>query len=626
MVDRDGPFVRLAKWLALFTALVISLGTPSAYLYFGYQGAIGELTGEITFKARQVSRLINANPEYWEFEELRINGLIDNSGMGSSAEIQRVFNDADEIVVQRPKSDPAFFWPTLVQTKPVFDYGVPVGRIEITKSLRPIYESTLMVALGSLLAGLIVYWGLRVVPLRVMRKAWERISYLASHDMLTNLPNRAMFLETLELALSGARLPRLPVTVYSIDLDHFKDINDTLGHAAGDRLLRLAADRMQNCLRQGDTLGRLGGDEFAIFQVGIGDFQAASQVAERIIEELSRPFNLDGLDALIGVSIGLSTYDGDGAVTSDQLLQHADLALYKSKNNGRGTFHFFQEDMDAKLKARKSLEIDIRKALRTDEFELHYQPQVDLVSQRILGVEALLRWQHPERGNVPPLEIIPVMETSGLIYPLTEWVLLKACREALLWAPLRVAVNLSPVLFQKNGLVEMVEQALETSGLPAERLELEITEAILLVDTERTLEVLRRLKELGVHIAMDDFGTGYSSLSYLRRFPFDKIKIDRSFISDLDHDTDAQAIVRAIIGMSQALKMQINAEGVETIEQANVLRAEGCKEVQGFLFGRPMRRSDIEVLLASTHTLTTPQEEGDEQKHSRPALVHSRKT
>ena len=283
-------------------------------------------------------------------------------------------------------------------------------------------------------------------------------------------------------------------------------------------------------------------------------------------------------------------------VGADQLLKNADLALYKSKTSGRGTYHFFEEKMDVALQNRKALEADLRKALRKSQFSLSYQPQIDLATQRIVGVEALLRWHHPERGEVPPSEFIPVAESSGLILSLTEWILHTACRETADWAPLRVAVNLTPDQFTHRNLIATVQSALRQSGMPADRLELEITEDVLIKDTERTLAVLKTLKHLGVHIAMDDFGTGYSSLGYLRRFPFDKIKIDRSFIADLSDSKDAQAIVRAIISLGRALGIHINAEGVETVEQATALQIEGCQEVQGYFYGMPMAKADTEEL------------------------------
>ena len=598
-MESSGALVRLAKWLGLLTALLISFGTPAAYLHFGYQRVDGEVAGEIRYKAQQLSQLIGGNPEYWQFEDLRIGELIKQSGEGDYTGQSRVFDSAGNQVVQVPAETPDFTWPTLTQRRQLFDYGVPAGDIEITHSLKPLYRQTILVAVGSLVLGFLTFWALRMVPLRLLQSAWNRISYLASHDALTNLPNRVLFIDRLQHALAGSVRGHSLVAVYSLDLDHFKDVNDTLGHAMGDLLLKRVTERVKTCLRQDDTLARLGGDEFAIIQTGLDEPRAASVLAERIISVLSKPFELDGNEAVIGVSIGIAMAAGDDATDSDEILKGADLALYKSKVTGRGNYHFFRDEMDAELRARKAMEADLRKAFNDEELEVHYQPQVSLDAERITAVEALVRWHHPERGDVHPSEFIPVAGMIGLIRPLTEWVLRKACGDALNWAPLKVAVNLSPSLFKQPGLVVMVERVLKETGLPPDRLELEITEDILIDETERTLSVLSRLKKLGVHIAMDDFGTGYSSLSYLRQFPFDKIKIDHSFISEFENNEDAQAIVRAIIGMSRALKMRINAEGVETVEQAELLRAAGCEEVQGFLYGRPMSKNDMEAMLDS---------------------------
>jgi diguanylate cyclase (GGDEF)-like protein len=606
MLSGDGPLVRAAKWLAAVTALVVAFGTPAGYLYFGYLQEGVAATAEIEIQARQISRLISGNPDYWQFEEIRISEFLQHSDSGHSKDFHRVLARSGKVVAQYPDPAPIFDWPVLRRQQPLFDYGEPVGRIEVTHSLEGLYSNTALIAIFSVLAGLLILWGLRVLPLRALKRAWDRVAYLASHDALTGLPNRTLFLDRLEHVLVNAPRRDQAVTVHSLDLDHFKDVNDTLGHAAGDAVLRQVADRMQAALRQGDTLARFGGDEFAIIQSDTEKPETAATLAERIIAEVSKPYNIDGQEALLGASIGMATYTPDNPVDAKQLLKNADLALYNSKSDGRGTYHFFHEEMDTELRDRKKLEMDLRRALREEQFELHYQPQVDLTSQRIIGLEALIRWRHPERGNVSPPEFLPVAESSGLIRPISEWVLFTACREAVKWAPLRIAVNLSPSQFQQRDFVAIVERALAQSGLPANRLELEITEVVLITDTTRTLGVLNALRQLGIHIAMDDFGTGYSSLGYLRRFPFDKIKIDRSFISDLDNDGDAQAIVRAIIGLSRALSIHINAEGVETLEQAQALLKEGCEEVQGYLYGKPMPPKDINELLIRSGVLSAP--------------------
>jgi len=613
MLIGDGPLVRVAKWLAAVTALAIAFGTPLGYLYFNYLQDDVAATAEIDLKARQISRLISSNPDYWQFEDNRIIEFLHEGRDDGPLQYFRVLHENGRLVAETPTPAPVFDWPVMRRQALLFDYGQPVGRVEVTRSLKQLYTRTNLIAIVSILAGLLVFWGLRVLPLEALKRAWDRVAYLASHDELTGLPNRNLFLDRLEHVLINAPRQGQAVTVHSVDLDHFKDVNDTLGHAAGDIVLELAAKRMLATLRRGDTLARFGGDEFAIIQCGTEKPEVAAGLAERIIAEVSKPYDLDGREAVVGASIGMAISTPDNPVGAGQLLQNADLALYKSKHDGRGTYHFFHEEMDAELRARKALEMDLRKALRDHQFELEYQPQVDLASQRVIGLEALLRWRHPVRGNVPPSEFLPVAENTGLIRPLSEWVLHTACAEAAGWAPLRIAVNLSPSQFQQKNLVDIVEHALRLSGLPPARLEIEITEEVLITNTARTLERLNALRRMGVKIAMDDFGTGYSSLGYLRRFPFDKIKIDRSFISDLDRDSDAQAIVRAIIGLSRALSIHINAEGVETVEQAEALMQEGCEEVQGFLYGSPMPKRDIYELLVRSGVLKTPEDSAKAQ-------------
>jgi diguanylate cyclase (GGDEF)-like protein len=435
------------------------------------------------------------------------------------------------------------------------------------------------------------------------REAEARIRHMAHHDALTDLPNRVFFRDRLAQALARARREGEAVAVLCLDLDRFKEVNDTLGHAAGDQLLEAVADRLRADVREADTIARLGGDEFAVVQTALTQPGGADALSRRIVEALSRPFDLGGnVLASVGASVGVALYPADGE-DPDRLLRRADLALYRAKADGRGTHRFFEEQMDAQLRARAALERDLRGALAEERFELNYQPQVDLATGRLAGAEALLRWRHPERGMVPPAEFIPLAEETGLIVPIGEWVLATACREACGWpAPLRVAVNLSPVQFRQPGLAELVVRTLRCTGLDPTRLELEITEGVLLRDTDATVGALEALRALGVRIAMDDFGTGYSSLSYLRRFPFDKIKIDRSFVADLGRSGDAAEIVRAVIHLGRGLGMRANAEGVETAEQATLLRVAGCGEGQGYYFGRPVPAHEFAALVADGST------------------------
>jgi diguanylate cyclase (GGDEF)-like protein/PAS domain S-box-containing protein len=428
------------------------------------------------------------------------------------------------------------------------------------------------------------------------RQIEAKIAHMAHHDVMTNLPNRVLFREKMEEALG--RMERGETfAVLCLDLDHFKAVNDTLGHAIGDALLRAVTTRLVNCVREIDTVARLGGDEFAIIQVDIALPKEAATLAERVIEALSAPFTVEGHQVTIGTSVGIALAPNDGCAT-EELLPKADLALYRAKGDGRGTYRFFETGMDAQMQERRALESDLRTALAGGQFELFYQPLADLKSGRITGFEALLRWRHPQRGLIAPGDFIPLAEEIGLIVPIGEWVLHQACREAAGWpAGVQIAVNLSPAQFKSRNLVQTIVLALTNSGISPDRLELEITESVLLYENQNTLATLSQIKELGVRIAMDDFGTGYSSLSYLRTFPFDKIKIDRSFIRDLTHSEDCVAIVRAVTSLGASLGMKTIAEGVETNEQLEHLRREGCGEVQGFLISPPKSAADIAPLL-----------------------------
>ncbi|MGD0723074.1 MAG: EAL domain-containing protein [Roseiarcus sp.] len=431
------------------------------------------------------------------------------------------------------------------------------------------------------------------------RKSDERLSRMARHDALTGLPNRILLHERL-----GRAVERLAegeqFAIFCLDLDHFKETNDTLGHPVGDALLRDFAARLRASIRDSDTVARIGGDEFAIVQAAIADPQEARDLAQRLLDVLGEPYEIAGHHIDIGASIGIACAPRDDE-EGGLLLRKADIALYRAKSEGRRGYRFFEPAMDEELQARRRLEVDIRKALREEEFEVYYQPLLDARTRQINSFEALVRWRYPYRGIVSPIEFIPLAEETGLIVPLGEWVLRAACREAARWPPdLRVTVNLSAAQFKSPGLVEVVAAALAAAGLSGRRLELEITESVLLCESKRTLEALHRLRAMGVRIAMDDFGTGYSSLSYLRSFPFDKIKIDKSFVQNIDQ-RDAQEIVRAISALGQTLVMTTTAEGVETEAQLAAVVETGCVEAQGNLFSRPVPATEVPDLLGRFH-------------------------
>jgi diguanylate cyclase (GGDEF)-like protein len=430
--------------------------------------------------------------------------------------------------------------------------------------------------------------------------AQERISHMARHDALTNLPNRTLFREQLEQALRLAKRGD-QLAVFCLDLDHFKDINDTLGHPVGDALLREVARRLGECAGANDTVARLGGDEFAIVQFcNDCDQSAAVALAGEVVEKIAAPYDIGGHQLVIGVSVGISLAPEDGK-NPDELLKNADLALYRAKADGRGTYRFFEPGMDARVQARRLLELDLRAALRRDEFEVYYQPIRDLTTDEVVVFEALVRWNHPQRGLIAPTNFIPLAEETGLIAQLGDYVLRRACADAAGWSQkVGVAVNLSPVQFRNPNLVSSVMTALQMGGLPSHRLELEITESVLLQNSGATLAILHELRANGVRISLDDFGTGYSSLSYLRSFPFDKIKIDRSFVTELATRNDSMAIVRAVTGLGKSLGITTTAEGVETNAQLELLRREGCTQAQGYLFSKPRPAAEVESMLVGS--------------------------
>jgi diguanylate cyclase (GGDEF)-like protein len=427
--------------------------------------------------------------------------------------------------------------------------------------------------------------------------AEAKIEYMAHHDALTGLSNRTAFRARMEEAIARSRRG-VQFAVHCLDLDRFKIVNDTLGHAVGDDLLQAVSRRLTGCLRDIDSLARLGGDEFVILQEGVERQDDAAALASRIIEAIGRPYDLNGHQVVIGVSVGIATAPLDGR-DFEKLMRHADMALYRAKGDGRATYCFFEVQMNDDQRTRQNLESDLRMALKRGELQAYYQPIVDVETRSIASCEALLRWHHPRGGMISPVIFIPIAEEIGLIDSIGEWVLREACKEAVSWPThIRVAVNLSPVQFRNQDLFAKILRALAYSGLPADRLELEITESVLLLENAATMAVLHDLRDLGIRISMDDFGTGYSSLGYLRSFPFDKIKIDRSFVNELSIDQDCSTIIKAVADIGRGLGIDTIAEGVETLAQFDQVKAKGCTQVQGFLFGAPCPSTEIRRLIA----------------------------
>lgn len=429
-------------------------------------------------------------------------------------------------------------------------------------------------------------------------KSEAQTKYLACHDALTGLANRVLFRDALNRAIDGlAQDNSSSISVLFIDLDGFKSVNDTLGHSVGDKLLMVIASRLRDLLPDEDMIARLGGDEFAILQTAGKKAGAATVLAAQIIEAVNKIYTIDDHEITVGVSIGIASCS-DAATDSEDLLRNADLAMYRAKGDGRGVYRLFDPAMDELAQARRQLELDMRRALSVGDFHLHYQPIVNLASGEVVCFEALLRMNHPVRGTISPSEFIPVAEETGLVVPMGDWTIREACKEAATWpGSIRVAVNLSSVQFVRGNILSSVMSALAASGLPASRLELEITESVILEKTERNISILNQLRELGVRISMDDFGTGYSSLSYLRSFRFDKIKIDQSFVKDQSQNNESRGIIAAIASLGTCFGMKTTAEGVETREQLDMVTLEGCTEVQGMFYSMPVPSDEVHALL-----------------------------
>jgi len=605
----DTKYWKVINTLIAMIITVAVFAVPISYYKNNATKLNSEVIASLKHGRYQLEQIVNKNPDFWQYEIDRMKGILQNLQSNPKSSIWSVKDNNSKVLLEINPYNLKITKPSIIKSISITDSYQQVARIEVEISIFHEMIIIAMLTIFSIIAGLIAYFGIVLVPVRAMKKLWNQMAYQAQHDELTGLANRNYFYKVLTQRLANSRKYKTEVAVLSIDLDHFKDVNDTLGHAAGDQLLQKVVIDFQSIIGKRDVLSRQGGDEFSIILTGKNIPDYACMLADKIIEKLSQPYEIDGSYVYIGASIGIAIAHDDKS-DETELLKQADIALYEAKNEGRNTFCIFKHKMNKTLIDRKTLEEKLRVAIENEEFELHFQPQFKLASHKIIGVEALIRWQHALNGFIPPTKFIPVAEKAGLIIDIDNWVLLNACKQVAKWNDVRVAVNISPMHFHNGNLLKDVKFALEQSGLSPDRLELEITEGVLMHETDKTIKVLKALKDLGVRIAMDDFGTGYSSLSYLQRFPFDKIKIDRSFISSLsDKEPESKAIIRAIISMSHTLNMRVNAEGVETSYQANFLSSIDCDEVQGFYFGQPLNAHSITNMLKENqnhHANVTP--------------------
>ncbi|EHR69416.1 diguanylate cyclase (GGDEF) domain-containing protein [Burkholderiales bacterium JOSHI_001] len=597
---------RLLTLIAALVAGCVALLLPGVSFYAGHQSQHSILRTEAEDNARAITRLVNDNPELWRVVVPRLEMLLGARASDRTPEIRTLFDEQGQQVA---RSADALAAPLMTQTYAVFDAGRPVGQVWVQRSLRPLLLQTGWFALLGALLGSAVFLALRVLPLRALRQSNARLTREATHDALTDLPNRALFNDRLEQAMLRAQRHKRTMALMFLDLDNFKDINDSLGHATGDLALRLVAQRLQACLdsagptpgrRAHDgshTLARLGGDEFTVLLESAGTVEQISAVAEGLLDSVRQPLPLDGRTLHISSSLGIALFPRDD-VDAGSLMRHADMAMYRAKELGRNSWQFFNDELNRGIQDRIALDQALRRALDQQEFLLHYQPKSDLASGRITGVEALLRWQRPGVGLVAPDKFIGALEENRLIVPVGAWVIETACAQLRAWdragmPPLSMAVNLSVRQFRDPELVDRVQRVLQATGLAPQRLELELTESLLMDDNRHSQAVLNRLSALGVRVAIDDFGTGYSSLAYLKRFKLDTLKLDRSFVRDLPADTENGAIAGAVVAMAHALKLQVVCEGVETQGQHDFLQRLGCDGLQGFWLARPMPAPEL---------------------------------
>ncbi len=579
------------QWVVWGAVLLLALALPASQFAFALQFHRGSLAADATSRAYVVGQRVAANPQLWTFEVARLHEGLVQDLLAESREDHRVIRGPDGATLTDNARPAELPWPMLVHREPLHDNGRVVGQVELHRSLRADLQRATVTGIVCLTIGVALAWVLARLPLARLHSVERELEHKAYHDNLTGLYNRDAFRRLLAEAVALARRDKLKLAVLFIDLDRFKSINDSFGHDAGDEALQGVAERLSASVRADDVVARLSGDEFAILiEAPQG---GASVLAEKVLERFKAPFSVGGRQWHLGCSIGVAEFPGNGD-DPDRLLACADTAMLHAKASGRNASRVYHDAMEESVMRRMQIEEDLRGALERREFVLYYQPLLDLSSGRLKGCEALLRWQHPQRGLVPPGDFIATLEEMGMIHAVGKWVLEEACGQMRRWLDAGaaldvVAVNVSPLQFaRRSDFVDHVRQALVTAGLAPARLQLELTEGTLMANSDQSLTVLSELRALGVTLAIDDFGTGYSSLAYLRSFPVSVLKVDRSFVRDMLTEPRNANLVRAVVQMAHSMGLSVTAEGIETEAQCEALRALGTDTGQGYGLGRPM--------------------------------------
>lgn len=602
--ETDQRLIRQISIFVFVTATVIGIALPALFFYTHYRHDVGEVDTLSRIHSSLVNNAIKKNPKMWRVEKDKLMDLVeDRVKHENHATIHRIMDLKRNTIATNVEG--TLHWPSISREVVLYESTTPVGYYRVETSLHHLLFETLLVAIGSLLLALLIAIPLRSLPLRALRRSQQRLAHMATHDALTGLPNRTLLDDRLNQAIFYAQRYERFVTLVFLDLDNFKAINDSLGHDVGDELLRKTAVRMQGAVRRTDTVVRLGGDEFVIVLFDQPEHsESLTDTLQKIRDCVAEPMLVKEHTLRVTCSMGLATYPNDGLDVST-LLKNADAAMYRAKELGRNNFQSYTTEMNSKLKERILLQQKMLSALTNNEFILVYQPQVDLKSGQIVGVETLIRWQHPEMGLIPPMKFIPVAEESGMIVQIGEWVLRTACKQNKAWQdkglpPIKMSVNVSARQFKEKDWVSIVADALQDSGLAACYLELEITESLIMENVDRAIATMNELQEMGVQLSIDDFGTGYSSLSALKHFPVTRLKIDQSFIHNLPGTNDDRSIAMAIIALGHRMQLKVVAEGVETEQQQLFLTDNDCDEMQGYHFSKPVSASEIEEIFVRT--------------------------